>query len=590
MVIHPALGKDAAAEAEQVVAIIRETRQQNPHGTIAVLVRGRSHLAQIVPALRAAALRFRAIDIERLDQRPVVRDLLSLTRALLHPADRVAWLACLRAPWCGLTLGDLELLVAGEPSACVWDLINQPQRRGAISRSGQQRLSRVVTVLGEALRTRRRRGLRAWLEAAWLALGGAACAESETDLDDAEVFFKLIDELDRQADLRDIGELDERLQKLFALPDVEADERLQLMTIHKSKGLEFDTVILPGLHRASRRDDPPLLMWMERVNDRGQSDLLLAPIKATGRRDDATYNYLRKLDKGKEQFELGRVFYVAATRAKRKLHLLGQVEFNDKKGELRAPASGSLLSLLWPQVKARFESLPVSEERSPPLGSSTSPTETPLRRLASSWQLPQSCGGVFSASSGRLLARASSEEPWAADNPARHIGTVVHQWLQKIAEEGVALWGGRRIDRERPRYIDALRRLGVAADRLEESAARVVEALTATLDDERGRWILSDHHDAHCEYALSGMEGDQMVNLIIDRVFVDDAGVCWIIDYKTSGGDVVDEAAFMDAEQEKYRTQLERYAAFMSQLEARPIMMALYFPLFKGWRQWRAET
>ena len=64
---------------------------------IAVLVRSRNLLGDVVAELKdetKGAIPFRAVDIEALGERQEVLDLFALTRALLHPADRVAWLAC----------------------------------------------------------------------------------------------------------------------------------------------------------------------------------------------------------------------------------------------------------------------------------------------------------------------------------------------------------------------------------------------------------------------------------------------------------------------------------------------------------------
>ncbi|HSD97300.1 MAG TPA: hypothetical protein VLB06_09170, partial [Sulfuricaulis sp.] len=79
-------------------------------------------------------------------------------------------------------------------------------------------------------------------------------------------------------------------------------------------------------------------------------------------------------------------------------------------------------------------------------------------------------------------------------------------------------------------------------------------------------------------------------NAILDRTFVDDKGVRWIIDYKASSheGGRLDE--FLDREHERYAAQLERYAALMGKIDARPIRLGLYFPLLGGWREWASAA
>jgi hypothetical protein len=75
----------------------------------------------------------------------------------------------------------------------------------------------------------------------------------------------------------------------------------------------------------------------------------------------------------------------------------------------------------------------------------------------------------------------------------------------------------------------------------------------------------------------------------MDRTFVDDHGDRWIVDYKTGGHEGGDSEAFLDREQERYRAQLERYAALMMARDARPVRLGLYFPLLKGWRELKTE-
>ncbi len=63
----------------------------------------------------------------------------------------------------------------------------------------------------------------------------------------------------------------------------------------------------------------------------------------------------------------------------------------------------------------------------------------------------------------------------------------------------------------------------------------------------------------------------------------------WIVDYKTGTHEGADVEGYLDHEQERYRSQLERYAVLLRGLDSRPIMLGLYFPLLGGWREWNPE-
>src|SRR4029079_801338 len=105
--------------------------------------------------------------------------------------------------------------------------------------------------------------------------------------------------------------------------------------------------ILPGLDRTPRSEDKPLFCWKETPR------FLVAPINATGDDKDPLYEYIRGLNREAEDIEAGRLFYVAATRARHRLHLLGVAKVDDH-GDLREPAKRSLLARIWWQAETHF--------------------------------------------------------------------------------------------------------------------------------------------------------------------------------------------------------------------------------------------
>lgn len=595
-VVQHLLGeRDEVAEAGQVLSLVKRARAEFPQGSVAILVRARTHLTEIAVQLKQAGLRFQAVEIEQLNRRTVIQDLLALARALGHPGDRIAWLAVLRAPYCGLTLADLHALVHDRDGRTVTDLLGDARCRARLSEDGQVRIERVWSVLETALGQQARRSLRSSVEGAWIALGGPACMPDRTGLEDAESFFRLLETLGEEGGSLDIASLERQVEKLFATPDVLADASLQLMTIHKAKGLEFDTVILPGLSRIPSQQDSQLLHWLEYGDVSGQK-LVLAPISAQGE-DSAAASYLKRLEKTKRRLEDGRLLYVAVTRARQRLHLLGHIETRDEEDGLAEPHPDSLLAHLYPHAIDREAVL------AGPAGVLSPAGRAALRghsrdlagpgqvrpRLAAGWQLPESPESILTSEATPMAADQEEVIPfdWAGET-VRYVGTVVHRLLQHIGTMGLERLEQPGDVRELERIgYSLLKQMAVPEDRLELAFSNVCKALQATLADERGKWVLSGtHSDPGCELALSARVGERVEHIVIDRTFVDEEGIRWIIDYKASthkGGSL---DAFLDQEQERYCEQLERYANVMARMGEQPICLGLYFPLLNGWRQW----
>jgi ATP-dependent helicase/nuclease subunit A len=596
--VHPFVERDDAAEAALMVDLVQTARAQQPDGTTAVLVRSKAHLDHLIQALREAGVSYQAVEIGALAQRPVVLDLMALTLALLHTADRVSWLALLHGPLCGLTLADLHALAGedgGDSGALVTSLLADADCLDRLSEDGRARAAAFASRLQLALDERGRQPLRDWVEGVWLALGGPACLPDDAAAEDVEVFFRLLQDLDSGAEPLTPENVRERVGALFALPDPRGDPRLQLMTIHKAKGLEFDTVILPGLGKSTQGDRRKLLYWQEIVGDDGNTELLFGPVKPAHRSEEPrTSAWIKRLQSEMGRLENGRLLYVAATRAKRRLHLLGHASV--KKDGALTVESGSLLSQLWSALEpawlraaetclaAAGEGLGTGGE-GPGGQLPVAPAAPPRRwRLPSGWVCPNAPASVGSAGETGPETVDGVVYEWAGDI-ARAVGTVVHAWLQRLVRAPA------------PRLADvasfetAVRRMllreGVPAAQVESASSRVRSALERALEDERGRWILSgQHRDSCCELPLTAMLDGQLRHLVIDRTFIDDEGVRWIIDYKTGthlGGNL---AGFLDEEQARYRTQLRNYALAFQQMEQRAVRTALYYPLIPGgWRE-----
>ncbi|HTT04929.1 MAG TPA: UvrD-helicase domain-containing protein [Steroidobacteraceae bacterium] len=561
---------DRQAEALRVLQIVRSARERNPHASIALLVANRDHATRIAAVLREAQLPLRGVDLEPLRERAVIRDLTALTRALQHRADRSAWLALLRAPWCGLTLAQLE----GYCEAVQADHFEALQACSIDNAA----LARVQAALRPAL-LGAERALPLWqrVEHCWLRLGGPAVHHSESQRLDARRFLDAL-ALHEDPDAL-VGEAlePELLDALYSAAPPQPDA-IDIMTMHAAKGLEWDVVILPGLGRCSARDTDPLLHWLELPRPAGGTELLLSPIRASA--DEAAASlatYIKRLRRERRRLERVRLLYVAATRARRQLHLLGAVPTRAD-GSVR-PLAGSALHDLWPALGAQFAALqpaPLASMQSPPAAA-------PLRRLPATWQLPAPPPPPepqrLSLPAG--LAGLTPEYRWVGLT-ARAVGTIVHAELHRLALAA----GAVAAPRPPAHYARWLAELGVPDSAQRAALARIEQALSRTLADPRGRWLLSDTHpEARSEWRLTGLHEGRVVNVVFDRMLLDAQGRRWIVDFKTSSHEGGSVEQFLQAEVERHGPQLQRYAALARALGPEPLRLALYFPLLGEFRE-----
>jgi ATP-dependent exoDNAse (exonuclease V) beta subunit len=566
-----------------------------------------------------------------------VLDALALGRALLNAHDRVAWLGVLRAPWCGLALDDLHTLASADDAA----LLSRPvpellaERLGLLSEAGQIAGRRVLSALASApalhvnLPTA---SFGTWLQQIWLRLGGADCCDA-TARANIDLLWTCLDSLPAGAQDFLGPALHAALENLTALPDPAAlsDCGVQLMTIHKSKGLEFEVVIVPDLHARTRAASRRLLSWLERGltpetgAESGDADptdeiteFLIAPLQTKGEDSKGSKAWVDRVYREREAQETRRILYVAATRAREHLHLFARPAYKvEANGELSlVEPAGSLLCTAWPaleeEIRARFDEW--KRTRAPAIGAQCLATgaqseieslaasaesnlltmpavDRPakpalLRRLPADWRptnlaQPDALGAEFELSGLRTPKLYTRHEGGLV---SRALGSAVHALLEELARLRAASdWQAARtaLGQFEARIAAEVRGAGIGAMQAAQIAAEALQLALNASQDPYGKWILSPHAEAASEVRWTGVIAGALTNVRVDRVFragpvplSDGNEAWWIVDFKTAQGGNVAQLRPL------FAAQLEAYAKVLRNLHGADavIRAGLYYP------------
>lgn len=624
---------DYAQQEAQTIRSIIEHRLAKPLPVgrtkpwrIAVLGHGRRHLDAVVDEFKIdrgnGPLAFKAINLDSLEDRPEVLDALALTRALLHPADRIAWLAVLHAPWCGLDRADLLVLTGDGTGRDVPLSRLIANHRELLSAEGQRLLARTWPVLETAIATLGRTPLATQVERTWRSLGGDAGLSAEQQ-SNVQQYLAALRDLDTDGGRIDLEVLTSRLSTLYAEPFA-GTAHVELLTIHKAKGLEWDLVLVPGLERGSGQSRHPLLNWLEfATNATDEASVILAPISSKGTPASKLSEWLTGLRGRREVAERKRLFYVATTRAQEELHLFAAVKPTTSGISHGAPSS--LLKACWEAAVRPLAAIigaPVislaqpdagelgphlldeHEEDTLALAAEGTPVKPQfIRRLPLSFDPARR---FVEAAANRLpyvaVATLPKDRPFERPEGSfgvRAFGNVIHRYLQLMSDclltsEAATL--AAELPVWQPRLEASLRGEGVPPRDAAREASRALEALTRTLADPTGLWLLSPHAEAASESDLTAL-GPVPATLRVDRTFVAgqqplDPGesTIWIIDFKTTEQGSLPDTTFDSMQQSRYSAQLEAYAKIRRSLPngQLPIHLGLYFPLGSRLIHWPA--
>ena len=590
---------DATDEAQGIAQRATLLQKQATEETIAVLVRSRSHADAIIAAFAEHNVAFVAREFARWTERETIRDLLSLSYAIAHPSDRLALFSVLRSPWIGATLATLSVLAAyldGEGvRASPWRaLAPEVSWQTVLPADELERINIAFTAFSVA-------EARAWLSplsqrvnAAWQSLGGAATCVDDDAREDADAFFAWLEVHATGGQLPPRHIVDTLLtveRRSFSSAHASGNA-VEILTIHKAKGLEWDHVFLPGIDRKQRGDTRDLAQWRFTTDDnREEGDVANRSVLVVARDsrkklEGSVYDYVSQHTSAARSAEVKRLLYVAVTRAKTTLTLT-------RCNAAKAPSTDSFSELLGDASDEQFESPePVADKR------------LRLEKSLTRWSNIQTSdnGPAGAALAAKNVASEATDDrgqsrPYTAaiQSPAYRAAAVNAELLVPQSQltaraegvvghllfEGLAASIGAGSRAFCPNEY-AVKQMLLSESADEPGAAHIAARLTAwfktaTQRDNVQFLFSSAHTDAANELTLVATHHDL---LRVDRTFVTPQGERWLVDFKFSQPS---DAGALAAEVERYQPQLRQYAALLKNLDesrgsARPVRAALYFP------------
>jgi ATP-dependent helicase/nuclease subunit A len=586
-------GNISLKQTNKIISHIKIINKTHKADKIAILVRSRTHLSEIIPALIKNKIPFNAIEIESLYKNQLVLDYLSFGLAISQCADKTSWYALLRSPLIGLTKLDLEKIadfIKDNNQITIFEAIKSDILLNSLSGLSKTNIKNALPILQNAINTRRRDKIAKVIYKSWVKLNGPVLYDNSQD----EININLINNLleINTSDANNLNQIinhqyiEDKLKTLFS-SSTDSSAKLELMTIHKAKGLEFDHVFIPALDKRTMSDKSSLILWQTNLKI-DEPYLLIAPFKSQDKLLNKLYLYLRFIESQKASYESQRLLYVALTRAKKSLYLFYDEDITKKSQNM----GKSFLDLLGQVVNNKVNSNPDSN-----LG---------LDLDNNIYKKDNSNNFINNKHSNQIkyISSESSQAEYSPNNrqnsklnhpdkinqieySLQEAGKTLHFCIEQLSIHDISKWT-ELIPNLNSQIKFKLAQAGLSTDDINKSFNKITQALKNMCECEHAKWILNkDHIKREHEFSLYiyNNKNKKLEKRTIDCWFIDKNNDIYIIDFKLNDAEDINSQLKIYSQQlSNYKNKLAGYLDSKDNQDLakiKSIKTGLYFPLVK---------
>lgn len=329
-------------EAEAIAAYLQQELpkvepQLRPGASKAILLRAMTHCEILRQTLQGYGINCVVVKGKGFYEQQEVLDILNLLAALHNRYASLELAGALRSNYFGLDDATLtQLFWQTENDKLLWDVL-QAVGSGELQLNLQPEQQALAMHAAERLRSLRQAAALMALPELFAQLWGELKPEfvlSQQENGPSKLAnVKKLRRLAQQYCQTKQASLAEWLQNVKDLrassskepaATVQADDALQIMTIHNSKGLEFDLVILPQLDKSVKGDTASIKYLPGKEGEQGLLGIKV-PNKEMQLQNSGVYEQAKARDSELEEEESRRLLYVAMTRAQKQLLMVGTV-------------------------------------------------------------------------------------------------------------------------------------------------------------------------------------------------------------------------------------------------------------------------